>query len=341
MSDDREDMQPAPPPGGHDAVADHHARRPLSRRVATIAAIVVGVIAFIVAADLATSSPRLCASCHEMQPRAASWSESAHVQVTCVECHETPRPWYQTPRALVSRTALIGRDLYWHLSGSSPSSEQASETGGWAVQDANCLECHDPNREATSGFRILIKHAEHAERNGSCISCHVNTAHPDAQRGRPISLMAQCFTCHGTAEQPEASAECGVCHPNEYELRPASHKDAKWKRGHGRVAASDREQCTLCHTKESCTTCHGVEMPHPDGWARGATGHAASAQRDRAVCARCHDEKPDLCSMCHHKAYDPSQGTWVKQHYRQVRDEGAAFCFECHAPLFCVECHAS
>jgi len=316
-------------------------RLSLGPRMRTVLAVAVGLLTFAVVADVVTASPELCSSCHEMDQRVAEWSESAHAGVACVDCHVEPYEWYARPQALAARARLLGRDAVKHATGDYQDPVGAHDSSSTPVPDEACLQCHDPNREATSGFRILIDHAEHAERNGSCVSCHVDTAHPEPERGRPLSLMAQCFTCHGTVENPQASAECGVCHPGGYELRPASHEDVKWKRAHGRVASADAEQCELCHDKPFCTGCHGLEMPHPEGWERGRTGHAVVAQDNRAICATCHDEKPDLCSMCHHKAYDPAKGDWVKQHFLEVRNRGAAFCFGCHAPVFCVECHAS
>lgn len=316
-------------------------QRRASRRMLLIAAgAVIALVALAVVADVVTASPKLCGSCHAMQTRAASWAQSPHETVECVACHEPPRAFYGSPAGLAQRAKLLSRDIGWQLNGR-PAKAQPVSAGGvehFIVEDENCLRCHDPNRQATSGFRILIDHAEHAKRNGSCISCHVNTGHPRGT-GSAISLMERCFTCHGTPEQPKASAKCSACHPKGYELRPASHKKTSWRSGHGRVALSAPEQCTLCHTKASCTTCHGVTMPHPKGWAKGRTGHAVYAKRDRAVCARCHTEKPDLCSMCHHKGYDPAKGTWVKQHYVKVREGGTSFCLDCHSPVFCADCH--
>ena len=34
----------------------------------------------------------------------------------------------------------------------------------------------------------------------------------------------------------------------------------------------------MCHEKSFCDDCHGLQIPHPEGWAKGATGHAATAQ---------------------------------------------------------------
>jgi len=274
-----------------------------------------------------------------MKPRADSWAQSAHTEVKCVECHEKPLPWYAVPQRIAARSALLGRDVYKHLTGDYRDPVDGRPVGQSPMTDDHCLQCHDPNRKATSGFRILIDHAEHAKRNGSCISCHVRVGHPIATRGNPLSLMGQCFTCHGTGPKAKAPANCTLCHPSDYELKPASHKDAKWQRTHGKVALTDRKQCTMCHEQSFCNDCHGVKMPHPDGWEKGPTGHAVVAETNRQVCNQCHGARPDMCTMCHHEAYQPTQGTWVQQHYQQVQQKGAEYCVECHAPVFCVQCH--
>jgi len=325
-------------PGNEGTVA-----RPPRRRWLRVAAIVVlVVVAGAVAFDLVTASPRLCASCHEMRPRVASWQQSAHVGVGCWECHQQPRPWYAYPLGLADRAQVLARDVRAHSSRDTTAAVDGPVAGVPPMSDDVCLQCHEPNRKATSGFRIKIDHVEHAKRNKSCVSCHVRTAHPLESRGTPLTLMSQCFTCHGTAEKPEASAACSLCHPTGYQLMPVSHDDKAWvPQKHSETAADDRKQCEMCHTQKFCNDCHGIEMPHPEGWSQGEDGHAAYAETDRAVCSKCHTEKPDLCSMCHHKQYDPTRGSWVQQHFIEVETGGAEYCFECHAPSYCVRCHTA
>lgn len=311
------------------------------RRLLAVLGALTLLVGLAIVVDVTTASPALCGSCHSMEERTASWRQSPHATVSCVACHEPPRKFYGSPASLASRTKLLARDISWQLSGAYAADDSsADEPFSSDVADENCLQCHDPNREATSGFRILIKHAEHAERNGSCVSCHRTAGHPSTA-GSAISLMEQCMQCHGQPEQPKASAKCGTCHPKGYELLPASHKKAEWRGSHGKVSLAAPKQCELCHTRQSCTKCHGVEMPHPKSWAKGKVGHAVYAKQDRAVCTRCHEEKPDLCSMCHHKAYDPAKGNWVKQHYIEVREKGTGFCLDCHSPLYCADCHVN
>lgn len=305
----------------------------------TAIGVVLGTLVLAVVFDLATSSPEFCSSCHEMEFRAGSWRESAHSVVVCVECHQEPTAWYEVPQRVADRAQLLVRDVKAHVSGDFEDPVDSPVAGAEPMTDEVCLQCHDPNRKATSGFRILIDHVEHAKRNGSCISCHVRTAHALESRGAAMSLMSQCFTCHGTPEQPDASAECGVCHPADYELLPASHAEPEWARGHGDVAQGDPKQCGMCHEQTFCDDCHGIAMPHPDDWASGPDGHGSVAERDQQVCEGCHGSGPDLCTMCHHTSYDPMQGTWIDQHPAEVRDEGAAYCTECHPGPYCSYCH--
>ena len=335
--------EPTTPEGSPPATASETPAPPRRRRLPVWARVLIavlgGALVLSVGFDLATASPELCASCHEMQPRAESWAQSAHAGVDCVECHQTPHAWYELPQRVIDRGALLGRDVVLHLSGdyADPVDERSPDVA--PVSDDVCLQCHDPNRTATSGFRILIDHPEHAKRNGSCVSCHIRTAHPVETRGSTLSLMAQCFTCHGTPEQPEASAECASCHPSGYELVPATHERHGWKEDHGDVALEDPDLCVLCHEQALCDGCHGLAMPHPAEWTDGAAEHAEAAEADPELCANCHGDSPDMCTMCHHAPYQPGEGTWVEQHSQQAVQSGAEFCIGCHSPVDCVECH--
>lgn len=314
-------------------------RPDVRRRVLIVAGILVGLLALFSAIDLITASPRVCASCHEIAPRASSWAHSAHAEVACVQCHQAPTAWYALPQRLVGRAKLVGHDVIAHLSGRYPDPVTRRSAGTSPVTDANCLQCHDPDRRATAGLRILIDHGKHARLNGSCISCHVRVAHPVATRSDAQSLMSECFRCHGEGPTAKAPARCGLCHPSGYRLVPASHQpSARWRRSHGSVAIKDPRLCKMCHAEKFCSDCHGLAMPHPAGWAQRA-GHPTAAQVNRALCERCHGTGPDLCTMCHHKAYAPDRGPWVQQHPAAVRTDGLERCLKCHGAAFCANCH--
>lgn len=295
----------------------------------------------VLGAYIATSSPSLCASCHEMRPAVAQWSKSPHAEVGCYSCHQTPRPWYALPQTLAERVALLSRDVSRHQSGGYRVSP-ASNIHAAAITDSTCQQCHDPSRRPTPRYGVVIDHAKHAARNKSCMSCHYWTAHPDPTRDRATAMMARCFTCHGQTTVQAASSTCGVCHLKGVPLRPPSHTTGDWKLLHGKSAKADRQLCSMCHTQAFCLDCHGgLQMPHPAGWVTSKTGHALVGSHNRALCSRCHTSKPDLCSMCHHKEFGYSQGLWVNQHFLVVRKSGAAFCMQCHLVTFCIDCHST
>lgn len=305
-----------------------------------LAGCAVAILGAGVAFDIGSARPALCSSCHEMSAAAGTWQHSAHRVVACVECHEQPTKWYQLAKRVSGRVALLSRDVNAHWSGAYAAEADNAPLGmSEPTPDEICLQCHDPNRKATSGFRILIDHPEHAKRNGSCVSCHVRTAHPQASRGGPLSLMGQCYTCHGTTQYPQASTACATCHPADYDPLPTSHKDAGWATSHGKTWQVDAKLCTMCHQPSFCTDCHGLEIPHPSGWVGGADDHAVQGAANLQTCARCHEGGTQLCSTCHHKSYGPIQGTWLNQHPTPARAQGVDSCFECHEPRMCSYCH--
>lgn len=329
-----------PPKRGDAARAGSLVRRvPLAVRIAVL--VLVGLAFAAIAFDSATSSPRTCGACHEMSARVSSWSESAHNSVPCVRCHQEPTAWYELWPRVRDRAELLYKDVRVHFEGGFADPVDGPTGYSTPVSDDVCLDCHDPNRKATSGYRITIDHVEHAKRNGSCVSCHVRTAHPQSTRGTALSLMSQCYTCHGTPKYPEASTECATCHPSGFEHRPSSHVATGWESDHGDLSQSDEGLCLMCHQPAYCDSCHGVEMPHPAGWAGDPAGHPAVAQEDPRLCDRCHGGGPDLCSMCHHVSYDPVQGPWVDQHDLEVKQEGSDYCAKCHTRAYCSYCHTS
>lgn len=310
----------------------------LARRIALVAvAVVLGVPLLGLGATWVSGQPAVCGACHAMSPALATWEESGHTKVSCPDCHETPRPWYEFAATLAERAGMMSRDIRLQLAGK----DTAAAVPHVTIPDSVCLQCHDPSRQVTMRFGTLIRHEEHAKRNRSCVSCHRYTAHPVPGAEKPLLLMQQCFDCHGRATGAKAPGTCDVCHPKSFALRPESHGAPGWLSVHGKLALAGSQQCLMCHEQKVCTDCHGLAMPHPTGWAQGKSGHGVAAARDRALCSKCHTQKPDLCSMCHHKDFEPSKGPWVGQHPAAVDKRGAAFCFECHNPVTCVYCHTA
>jgi hypothetical protein len=242
--------------------------RGLGSRARLIAGVSIAavLVLLVIAVDTGASAPVVCDACHEMQPWVASWRVSAHAEVACNSCHGTPRPWYGAPVSVVDRGARLGRDLRAHWT--DPSQEVTGTGGGGAakpIPDAACVQCHNPARVGTSRFGVQIKHAEHAKRNQSCVSCHRWTAHPDPKGDRDSLMMLLCFNCHGLSKTAKAPGRCDECHLKGTDLRPDSHKKGDWLKAHIPVAKADRQQCAMCHNEEHCRDCHRLMMPRPLG----------------------------------------------------------------------------
>lgn len=93
-----------------------------------------------------------------------------------------------------------------------------------------------------------------------------------------------CNECH-------VPLDCRTCHLAEYP------HPAQWPDVHGATAVkTDFLGCDLCHRSAYCDPCHGgVEMPHPDDFARTHTSEAGGARS----CALCHEERD--CAACHER----------------------------------------
>ena len=323
------------PAGPRRSSADAGARRVLWIVGVAMAAMVLTTGAAIIA----SGSPQVCGACHEMQPAVATWRVSPHAQVGCPACHEPPQPVYSAPATLVWRAGMLRRDLAAHDAAKASTTPTMSFDTTSTIPDANCLQCHEM-RTITSPAGLLIDHTKHVERNKSCVSCHLWTAHPAPDAEAPLLFMARCFQCHGRTPGSKAPGTCTTCHPPGFSARPASHTTGNWRTEHGKAALAHRQPCSMCHETSFCNNCHGLQMPHPADWVKGNPGHSTVGANNRALCARCHTQKPDLCSMCHHEDFGPTKGPWLLQHPAMVDKRGAAFCMQCHDSVFCTDCHS-
>jgi len=300
----------------------------------------IGSIATLMGAARVPALAGVCGSCHEIAPHVEAWRASAHANTGCRSCHIS-HAWHDGPRYRIS---FLVTEVSRFLSGDSPSADMPSRRGSEALvytSDDVCLRCHTLARTPSTRDRVIIDHAEHAESNGACLSCHLNTIHPDPAADIVLLMMEQCFECHSlTAVDDQAPGACDACHPEHFDLLPVSHEPLDdWRPEHGSAAELGTRQCTMCHLESSCIDCHGLEMPHPSWWSNSDRGHGEFASANREVCGRCHTGRPDPCSACHHSLEDAPLESWEEQHYLLVRLQGAAACMRCHKGTFCSQCH--
>lgn len=301
-------------------------------------AVLLGLLLLGLGAERVTGE--MCGSCHEIAYQVATNEVSPHERLRCPDCHEPAIPWYRFPQTLGFRAYMLAKNIGPHLSARREGADPLADIDV-EVPNSTCLRCHSPSREVTvHEDGTVLDHEWHARENGTCVSCHRYTAHPDVDADQSLLFMSVCFDCHGQEEDAKAPGDCDVCHPGSFELQPGSH-DEDWQARHGTAALDERDLCMMCHPESLCDGCHGLPMPHPEDWVAGSVRHSAYARTSAQTCARCHDDGPQFCTSCHHERYQPFEPPWLTKHPTEAKRHGATDCFDCHEPTACVRCHTA
>jgi nitrate/TMAO reductase-like tetraheme cytochrome c subunit len=273
---------------------DPGARRPWWRaHLLWIVALAVLVTAGAATAGLwkVSTSPRLCNSCHIMEPYVAAWKASKHANVTCVQCHYPPG----FRDTLWVKYQALSQVVKWatHTYSSKPFAE---------VEDGSCLRsgCHDRNQlAAKTTFKrgVIFDHASHLAdaRRGPrlrCTSCHtqvVVSTHiqvsestcflchfKGAAAGRELQPVAGCTGCHQT---PPGEIVLGNVRFNHEEVQ---RRGVACQRCHLNVVEGDgaapRERCLSCHNQPD-------KLARYDDQPRIHTAHVTTHNIE---CGRCH-----------------------------------------------------
>ncbi len=229
---------------------------------------------------------------------------------------------------------------------------------GPKVDIAACQACHRDLQKWKNPKLINFNHPAHFKREIACDSCHDEWPHaPDKIKRPQMTACAQCHRLdHGnrgqlvSAEDPDISGYCRLCHPPDMELRPDGHTLEFVEGDHKRFAREDRGLCRMCHLQKFCDNCHQTEIPHGPGWQgeHGRTAVALQDQGENLSCFRCHKregpqatyQKAPSCAKCHEAVVFPHPDPWAPQHGKTANREGLAVCESCHVKKnFCDECH--
>jgi nitrate/TMAO reductase-like tetraheme cytochrome c subunit len=115
----------------------------------------------------ATSTPSFCKVCHEMGPEHITFTNSAHSEISCVQCHVKPG----AVETVVHKVESL-KEVYYHVVG--PPDPIAQTV---AVENENCLQCHSENRLVTATGDLKVNHAKHIDKDIPCITCHSGVVH--------------------------------------------------------------------------------------------------------------------------------------------------------------------
>lgn len=196
--------------------------------------------------------------------------------------------------AHASFSALSGEVVFSHLA--------------HVERGATCADCHGDVGESTEitsdaavSMAACVDCHERTEAPGDCATCHTEIdtnwtppnhllgwqrAHGPVSCERSDRAADQCELCH-------SDQSCTSCH---LETPPSSHTNYWRRRGHGALAALDRDSCATCHTRDSCQECHSQSRPmsHVGLWGGKRNNH----------CVGCHlpSSMEESCFLCHEGA---------------------------------------
>ena len=234
-----------------------------------------------------SSTPTFCGSCHVMEPYFASWQDSSHESVACVECHIPP-----------GLTAEF-RKKYEALSMVASYFTGTYGTNPWAeVEDSACLECHERRLLASAEVfgDVIFDHRPHLTelRRGKRLRC--TSCHSQIVQGSHIAVTrTTCILCHFKNQPPgTGTAECKLCHQTPDKVIEAGGLAFD----HGDVSRFGM-RCESCHEppsrraggvpRERCVTCHN-DPERLAAFDQGDYLHTTHVSDHKVECTHCHLE---------------------------------------------------
>lgn len=219
-----------------------------------------------------------------------------------------------------------------------------------------CQTCHEEQVNKTCGYchadeknpvgfprdvrELRYNHKKHVtDGKMECVTCHTGLDKVDYATAANMPPMSTCTTCHNNVK---LTNQCETCHQNLATLRPASHNEGNFLKGHAtfaRLNAMD-SQCATCHTEDYCAQCHdgsnltalsskekiGLISPRIMGNDKSQAlkgqavhdmnyrfTHGIDARGKAADCQICHQEQT-FCNDCHRNGSEALGGTIPTSH---------------------------
>lgn len=209
-----------------------------------------------------------------------------------------------------------------------------------------CFKCHNVNLDTNSDkwvkeYGLIFNHDVHLKEGFGCEACHNREPHEKGVTHRVH--MDLCYNCHGLSHGRQgvmAPYKCEDCHPPEFDLKPAYHKEAGFFPGeHIRKAKENAKHCYTCHAQTFCVECHIARNALPSShkainWLQ-AHGELPGFKM-RSDCYYCHDDA--FCAKCH-KTPMPHNVFFIGTHGPEGKT-AKPDCLICHKKVeFCSDCH--
>ena len=219
-----------------------------------------------------------------------------------------------------------------------------------------CQTCHEEQVNKTCGYchadeknpvgfprevrELRYNHKKHVtDGKMECVTCHTGLDKVDYATAANMPPMSTCNTCHNNVK---LTNQCETCHSNLATLRPASHNEGNFLKGHSTIARLNAmdSQCATCHTEDYCAQCHdgsnltalsskekiGLISPRTMGNDKSQAlkgqavhdmnyrfTHGIDARGKAADCQVCHQEQT-FCNDCHRNGSEALGGTIPTSH---------------------------
>jgi len=228
------------------------------------------------------------------------------------------------------------------------------DTGG-PVEMGKCSPCHIDLGAFKNPKLVNFSHPVHFKRGIRCQVCHVVFPHRPGGTVKPT--MDQCGNCHRLQHGNlgrMAPANCDLCHPKDFKLKPADHEAKDFAgRVHADAAKATVQSCLVCHKSDSCEGCHAKSgvAPAPAAAYRwfglwpvpkesGLKITIGASPVTMSACQACHGDlqkwKNDKLVNFNHPAHFKRQITCDKCHDKWPHSPGK---LEKPKMAACVRCH--
>jgi nitrate/TMAO reductase-like tetraheme cytochrome c subunit len=337
----------------------------------------------------ATSSYWFCGGfCHSVQKDAVqAYDNSGHNKVACISCHLPVNAdpvtflYHKAHAGIVGAYQLATKTYAVPLNAESHLALNSGHMG-----DKQCTQCHNlANRPVTPSEGIIINHDIHTEKHVHCTACHNRVAHPEGDieifTKNPVTgeraayhadfmTMTACFRCHTlTEESPsgeefKAPGKCSACHPADFDLKPANHKeDGFYPKGHADLAMMEVDHATgrpdediirpIAHgepydSEETTAEAEAEGRPMargakgPDYAPEGSDSHVLELVGVQEVdyCGTCH-VIDTFCMDCHGMEMPHTTEFETKTHpeFVATQIEKCEMCHKQSETFFCDSCH--
>jgi len=317
-------------------------------------AVVVAVFAVMTGgAIVVTGQTGFCNSCHIMNDYYASWQNSEHAEVNCLDCHLQPGFGGYIMGKVNGLAQAV--DCAVGRVGTKPSA---------TVMDSSCLrsECHSTAELADDALvynGIKFTHKNHIDTvvGGMKVTCGTCHSHFEGDKHFSVSHNA-CFACHflgsNTADGRLVKTDCQSCHeiPSEVIQRgfvTIDHREFVSYQASCEESCHKREVAQSSQVEDTvCLNCHDFSMGED---VNSVELHASHSHGEKIECFSCHGEVLHGqtrvasvsammdCQSCHSDTHQVQRTIYSTQFPSGPHEEDRVL-----SPMFlthveCTDCH--